>query len=324
MNQGRGAGEFWHPFSAMYNTIAGNFQSEQPQEPPQPSSSSASSSDHRGAGPAYLAAPTSAPVGSHDVMTCSPTVTIGAGEGKTIVTTENWFEMKNKGFSELRFYRECDPYFELANTYPCNIKVDKKWYISTENYFQCQGFGGPEHEEHGKKFVGRNPEVGPTPMDAVRYARNHPGVKESIWKGEWNRGLSNKAMREALQAKFNIENHPGLAMLLMETWQQGKVLVEDSPTDCFWGCATNPRTKKPGENKLGLMLMDLREQLESAKRELLDNDQQDELREQYEEEFPQYAMPSEPKGKGKQKKGGPIRSKDTRTRRTDKPYSRHT
>ena len=58
------------------------------------------------------------------------------------------------------------------------------------------------------------------------------------------------AMETALQAKFCT--YPGLRDLLLST--AGAVLVEASQNDLFWGAGRDGN----GENKLGLLLMQLR------------------------------------------------------------------
>jgi len=59
-------------------------------------------------------------------------------------------------------------------------------------------------------------------------------------------------MKTALQAKFLA--YPGLRDLLLST--AGAVLVEASQNDMYWGAGRSGN----GENKLGLLLMQLRSQ----------------------------------------------------------------
>jgi N-glycosidase YbiA len=76
-------------------------------------------------------------------------------------------------------------------------------------------------------------------------------------------------MRTALRAKF--KQHPELKKTLLSTGEAR--LIESSPTDSYWGIATREDGSE-GFNKLGLLLMEIREEIrgenKSNARSLLD------------------------------------------------------
>ena len=71
-------------------------------------------------------------------------------------------------------------------------------------------------------------------------------------------------MRDALRAKFT--QHENLKELLLSTMDAE--LVEASPSDSYWGNATR-RDGSRGLNKLGLLLMEIRDALADENHEEL-------------------------------------------------------
>ncbi|NYZ49218.1 N-glycosidase YbiA, partial [Escherichia coli] len=65
--------------------------------------------------------------------------------------------------------------------------------------------------------------------------------------------VKEQVMRKALRAKF--EQHPELRALLLAT--APAKLVEHTENDAYWGDGGNGK----GKNRLGYLLMELREQL---------------------------------------------------------------
>ncbi len=169
--------------------------------------------------------------------------------GGQTLTVDNWHQ---SGLKRLSFYHRRDPYFEFANTcdgYP--IQVDGVKYLTTEHYFQGQGF-----KARGLEFSGENPLCGKSGDYAVAH-KNYLGMKPNL--AEWNAGRSIQVMKCAIHHKFNFDTHPELAMLLMETYAHGNyVLVENSPVDGYWGCGA----RRTGKNQLGMILMERRQQLQ--------------------------------------------------------------
>lgn len=88
------------------------------------------------------------------------------------------------------------------------------------------------------------------PGQAKSFGRKHSGLRS-----DWEE-VKDDVMRDALKAKFT--QHQNLKELLLSTGNAE--LVEASPTDSYWGNATRKDGSK-GLNKLGLLLMEIRETL---------------------------------------------------------------
>jgi ribA/ribD-fused uncharacterized protein len=142
--------------------------------------------------------------------------------------------------SKILFYRVNDDYGEFSNFAPFPFTLKGKQWPTTEHYFQAQKFAGTEHEEEIRKLA--------SPMVAARKGRS----RELPLRRDWESAKDN-IMREALQAKFT--QHPELQKLLLETGDA--VLVEHTQNDRYWGDGGDGL----GKNRLGLLLMELREKL---------------------------------------------------------------
>lgn len=142
--------------------------------------------------------------------------------------------------SKILFYRVTEAYGEFSNFAPYPITLKGKQWPTTEHYFQAQKFVGTEHEHAIRKLA--------SPMVAARKGRSRKLPLRRDWES-----AKDKIMREALQAKFT--QHPELQKLLLETGDA--VLVEHTVNDRYWGDGGDGS----GENRLGLLLMELREKL---------------------------------------------------------------
>ncbi|GJJ10287.1 hypothetical protein Clacol_004513 [Clathrus columnatus] len=93
----------------------------------------------------------------------------------------------------------------------------------------------------------------PTPRAAFETARQH---KTSIRQGWYDKQLNIKMMEKTILLKFT--QHEDLTNLLVGT---GDALLKEknSPTDRFWGIGSDGQ----GENRLGLVLMKVRELLKT-------------------------------------------------------------
>ncbi len=142
---------------------------------------------------------------------------------------------------QILFYRPNEPYGEFSNfaAYPFELK-GKMWRTS-EHYFQAQKFTGTAQEEAIR--------LAKSPMNAAILGRSRKHPLRPGWDD-----LKEDVMREALRAKF--EQHPALRAKLLGT---GKAeLVEHTVRDRYWGDGGNGR----GRNRLGVLLMELRAQLQ--------------------------------------------------------------
>ncbi len=142
----------------------------------------------------------------------------------------------------IRFYSESGNYGEFSNFALYPIKLKKKVWKTTEHYFQAQKFAGTTHEEKIRKSA--------SPMKAAELGR----TRKIRMKPNWD-NLKDNVMYEALKAKFT--QHSDLKELLLST--NDKILVEHTENDDYWGDGGNGK----GKNKLGKLLMKVREELNS-------------------------------------------------------------
>lgn len=150
------------------------------------------------------------------------------------------------------FRKTRDPHGALSNMasgHPITIG-DKTWRTS-EALYQAARF--PYNPEIQEKIL-----LEKSPMMAKRVTM--PYRKEHSREDWFDIGV--EVMRYAIRAKL-YSSKLFYYELLVET--DGKVIVEDSWKDAFWGAVpTEDNTKLIGENVLGLLLMELREQLQDG------------------------------------------------------------
>lgn len=138
----------------------------------------------------------------------------------------------------IKFWRVRDEWGEFSNFYIRPIFIDGKMWKSTEHYFQAQKFLSPDLQEH----IGNQPK----PKDAA-----HEGRRRDLpLRADWEE-VKDDVMRRALRAKF--DQHPDLKFILLSTLKEK--IVEDSPTDPYWGWGADQK----GKNMLGILLMELRD-----------------------------------------------------------------
>lgn len=141
---------------------------------------------------------------------------------------------------KIKFYSVNDKYGEFSNFALFQIKLKGKIWQTTEHYFQAQKFDDKKYQEKIRKAQ--------TPMKAADLGRSR---KVKILKNWDNR--KDNVMYEALKAKFT--QHLDLKELLLET--EGKILIEHTENDNYWGDGGDGK----GKNKLGKLLMKLRDEL---------------------------------------------------------------
>lgn len=137
----------------------------------------------------------------------------------------------------IRFYGVGDPHGELSNFARYPILLDKKWWPTSEHYFQAQKFLDPKVRESIR--------TASTPMMAARLGRD----RRQKLRGDWE-SAKVSVMREAVEAKFR--QHEDLARLLLSTGDA--TLVEHTDADAFWGDGGD----RSGKNMLGRILMEVR------------------------------------------------------------------
>jgi len=128
----------------------------------------------------------------------------------------------------------------LSNMHPAPIKIGGRTYATVEHYYQAQKFAGDQklYEE----IV-----TAPDPKTAKAIAIAHAAQT----RADWNQ-VKEQVMREACVAKYS--QHADLREYLLST--EYRELVEDSPTDAYWGIANGK-----GKNRLGEILMQIRQEL---------------------------------------------------------------
>lgn len=146
-----------------------------------------------------------------------------------------------KSGESILFYDKEKPYYEFTNfARGFEFTLDNLTWPTSEHYFQAQKFKD-------------------TPLfDEIRRAENArevftlAGANKDKLPDDWHQ-IKDDIMRKAVLAKFQA--HPQLQKMLRAT--ANKILVEDSPSDDYWGIGRDGR----GKNKLGLVLMETREKL---------------------------------------------------------------
>lgn len=141
------------------------------------------------------------------------------------------------------FYSTSDKYGTLSNFAPFGVEMNGQWWSTVEHYFQGQKFADADHAE--KIRVARDPK------QAKTLGR---GCKFPI-RDDWDQARD-EIMYEACLKKF--QTHKEARELLLAT--EDEELVENAPSDYYWGCGKTGT----GQNKLGQILMRVREELRRA------------------------------------------------------------
>ena len=117
-----------------------------------------------------------------------------------------------------------------------------KTWPTSEHYFQAQKFAGTPDEEEVR--------LAKSPMIAARMGRSRKRPLRKDWES-----VKDSIMHEAVLAKFT--QHADLREILLGTGDAK--IVEHTENDGYWGDGGDGS----GRNKLGQILMDLREVLRS-------------------------------------------------------------
>jgi hypothetical protein len=141
---------------------------------------------------------------------------------------------------EIRFYRKSSPYGWLSNFFPSEITDGDIVYPSAEHFYQSRK----------TLLSGVRTWIASAPSPFLaKNAGNLLTLKEGF-RPNWLE-IREYYMCVAIYLKF-LQN-PELKTKLLETGDA--ILIEDSPTDYFWGCGRDGT----GENKLGELLMKMRD-----------------------------------------------------------------
>ena len=141
------------------------------------------------------------------------------------------------------FYSSRGEYGPFSNFSKHGVEMDGKWYRTTEHYFQSQKFDNPEYRERIR--------IAHTPKDAARLGRS----RKVRLRPDWEK-VKDGIMFDAVLKKF--ETHDEIRDLLLSTGDEN--IIENAPGDYYWGCGKDGT----GKNKLGLILMEVRERLRAG------------------------------------------------------------
>ena len=143
------------------------------------------------------------------------------------------------------FYDSSKPYFEFTNFYNCQIIYDGDIFPSSEHVYQAVKFWHTKNSTKQDDIYNiiRNAD---TARDALVMAHQYGSMMSPTF-------LANKEYIMALILRFKFNQNPTLKNLLISTGN--RELIEASPIDAYWGYGPD----RNGENKLGRLLMELRD-----------------------------------------------------------------
>jgi hypothetical protein len=144
----------------------------------------------------------------------------------------------------IKFYRVNEAYGAFSNFSPHPIRLKGRVWPTTEHYFQAQKFTDTSHEEEIRRID--------SPMIAARMGRDRKRPLRPDWEA-----VKEDIMREALYAKFT--QHHELRELLLSTGDAR--IIEHTANDRYWGDGGDGT----GRNRLGQLLVELREKLRTEK-----------------------------------------------------------
>jgi ribA/ribD-fused uncharacterized protein len=146
----------------------------------------------------------------------------------------------------IKFYGTSSEYGCFSNFAPHPIRLNGCTWPTVEHYFQAQKFPDTEYEEAIRRAKSPAKAKGMGRTRRYRLRRDWERVKDGI-------------MREAVLAKFT--QHEDIREMLLATGDA--LIIEDSPTDAYWGIGAHGG----GKNKLGKILMSVRDQLRAKELE---------------------------------------------------------
>ena len=144
---------------------------------------------------------------------------------------------------EIKFYKVNDDYGFMSNFAPYPFSDGRKNWPTSEHYFQAQKFLVPLIQEKIRQIV--------SPMDAALEGRNRQNPLRTDWEE-----VKDKVMLQALRMKFS--QNPEIAKGLVATGDA--ILIEHTRNDDYWADGGDGS----GKNKLGLLLMQVREELKNS------------------------------------------------------------
>lgn len=140
----------------------------------------------------------------------------------------------------IKFYKVGDPYGEFSNFSPYGFLLEGEYWPTSEHYFQAQKF---ENESLQEKI-----RLMDSPMKAAVEGRNRKNILRKDWED-----IKDSVMYKAVYLKFSQNKE--IATLLLSTGESE--LIEHTTNDDYWADGGDGH----GKNKLGIILMSVREAL---------------------------------------------------------------
>lgn len=174
--------------------------------------------------------------------------------------------------SQIGFYKAWDEWGCLSNFSPHPITMPEgkapaeaagtsdgtrrmRVWPSVEHFYQAQKYTDTGNAESQTVFDAIA--AAASPEEAARIGRSTARCKPHLLCPDWQ-DRQVDVMRLALRTKFTT--HDGPRRMLLSTLEEDGALVELSPHDFFWGSGSD----RSGQNQLGKLLTELREELRSA------------------------------------------------------------
>ena len=145
--------------------------------------------------------------------------------------------------SVIHFYSVNADFDCFSNFSPHPITLKGVTWPTSEHYFQAQKFAGTPDEEEVRQAK--------SPMIAARMGRSRKRPLRKDWES-----VKDSIMQEAVLAKFT--QHADLREILLGTG--AATIVEHTENDGYWGDGGDGS----GKNRLGRILMQVREELRSS------------------------------------------------------------
>ncbi|MGI2907738.1 NADAR family protein [Tolypothrix sp. VBCCA 56010] len=139
---------------------------------------------------------------------------------------------------KIYFYHTREKYGCFSNFSAHGFELDGLYWSTSEHYFQAQKFPKTADAEQIRLVK--------TPKEAAKMGRERTRPLRPDWEQ-----VKDDIMQKAVLRKF--ETHADIREILLDT--KDAEIIENSPIDYYWGCGANGS----GKNKLGIILMEVRE-----------------------------------------------------------------
>lgn len=142
--------------------------------------------------------------------------------------------------NKILFYRVNDAYREFSNFAHYPFVIDHVEWPTVEHYFQAHKFMDKELQDKIRQLI--------SPMDAALMGRD----RQLPLRADWEL-IKDDVMRRAVYEKFKQNSE--IKQILIDTGDSE--IIEHTTNDAYWADGGDGS----GKNKLGLILMEVRERL---------------------------------------------------------------